>query len=41
MKEIAKPMNHHNGVFRFRTRELILSVTDAKVSPGVTTGTEV
>jgi len=37
-KEMAKPMNHHKGVLRFKTSELILSVTDAKVSPGPTTG---
>ena len=36
--EIAKPTNHQIGVLRFRTIELILSVTDANVSPGATTG---
>ena len=36
--EIAKPMNHQIGVLRFRTIELILSVTEANVSPGPTTG---
>ena len=36
--EIANPMNHPTGVFRFRTIELILSVTDANVSPGAITG---
>ncbi len=36
--ETAKPMNHHRGVFRFKTSELILSVTDEKVRPGPTTG---
>ena len=28
--EIAKPMNHQIGVLRFKTIELILSVTDAE-----------
>ncbi len=37
MKEMAKPINHQSGVLRFKTSELILSVTDAKVSPGPTT----
>ena len=32
--EIAKPTNHQIGVLRFRTIELILSVTEANVSPG-------
>ena len=41
MKEMANPTNHHSGVLRFNTRELILSVTEEKVSPGVTTGTDV
>src|SRR5688572_23010970 len=36
--EIAKPKNQASDVFRFRTMELILSVTDAKVSPGSMTG---
>ena len=31
-------MNHQIGVLRFKTIELILSVTEAKVSPGSTTG---
>jgi hypothetical protein len=31
-------MNHQSGVLRFSTMELILSVTDANVSPGATTG---
>src|SRR6476659_654395 len=38
MNEIVKPTNHQTGVLRFRTIELILSVTDANVSPGATTG---
>jgi len=37
-KEIAKPKNHANEVLRFRTIELILSVTDANVRPGSITG---
>src|SRR5829696_6799321 len=36
--EIAKPKNHASDVFRFKTIELILSVTDANVSPGSMTG---
>src|SRR4026207_1657760 len=32
--EIAKPKNHASDVFRFKTIELILSATEAKVSPG-------
>ena len=36
--EIANPMNHPTGVFRFSTIELILSVTEANVSPGAITG---
>src|SRR5262245_9526794 len=36
--EIAKPMNQANDVLRFKTIELILSVTDANVSPGSITG---
>src|ERR687896_1210756 len=36
--EIAKPKNHASDVLRFRTIELILSVTDANVSPGSITG---
>ncbi len=36
--EMAKPTNHQIGVLRFRTIELILSVTEANVSPGSTTG---
>jgi hypothetical protein len=35
--EIANPMNQPTGVFRFNTIELILSVTEANVSPGATT----
>jgi hypothetical protein len=38
MKETPKPKNHHKGVLRFRTSELILSVTEANVNPGPTTG---
>ena len=38
MNEIAKPTNHQTGVLRFKTIELILSVTEANVSPGATTG---
>src|SRR5215211_1817705 len=37
-KEIAKPKNHASDVLRFKTIELILSVTDANVSPGSITG---
>src|SRR5689334_2869835 len=37
-KEIAKPKNQASDVFRFKTIELILSVTDANVSPGSMTG---
>src|SRR5215467_5451057 len=37
-KEIAKPKNHASDVFRFKTIELILSVTEANVSPGSITG---
>src|SRR5688572_22966221 len=36
--ETAKPKNHASDVFRFRTIELILSVTEANVSPGSITG---
>src|SRR5918999_5070665 len=36
--ETAKPKNHASDVLRFKTIELILSVTDAKVSPGSMTG---
>src|SRR6185503_3804197 len=36
--EIAKPKNHASDVFRFRTIELILSVTEANVIPGSMTG---
>src|SRR5262245_34612626 len=36
--ESAKPKNQPSDVLRFRTIELILSVTDAKVSPGSMTG---
>src|ERR1043165_9394914 len=36
--EIAKPKNHASDVLRFKTIELILSVTDANVSPGSITG---
>src|ERR1044072_363471 len=36
--EIAKPKTHASDVLRFRTIELILSVTDANVSPGSITG---
>src|ERR1041384_6702789 len=36
--EIAKPKNHASDVLRFKTIELILSVTDANVSPGSMTG---
>src|SRR6185369_8108965 len=36
--EIAKPKNHARDVLRFKTIELILSVTDANVSPGSITG---
>src|SRR5215216_5122588 len=36
--ETAKPKNHASDVFRFKTIELILSVTDANVSPGSMTG---
>src|SRR5215212_6957903 len=37
-KEIAKPKNHASDVLRFKTIELILSVTEANVSPGSMTG---
>src|SRR6185436_19580688 len=37
-KEIAKPKNHASDVFRFKTIELILSVTEANVRPGSITG---
>src|SRR6185295_10208414 len=37
-KEMAKPKNHASDVLRFKTIELILSVTDANVSPGSITG---
>src|SRR5215510_10790902 len=37
-KEMAKPKNHAIDVLRFKTIELILSVTDANVSPGSITG---
>src|ERR1041385_7249535 len=33
-KEMAKPKNHASDVLRFKTIELILSVTDANVSAG-------
>src|ERR1044072_9979157 len=36
--EIAKPKNQASDVFRFKTIELILSVTEANVSPGSITG---
>src|SRR5215211_4450813 len=36
--EIAKPKNHASDVLRFKTIELILSVTDANVRPGSMTG---
>src|SRR5688572_12972733 len=36
--EIAKPKNQASDVFRFKTIELILSVTDANVIPGSMTG---
>src|SRR6185369_14133937 len=36
--EIAKPKNHASDVLRFKTIELILSVTEANVSPGSITG---
>src|SRR6185369_2326688 len=36
--EMAKPKNHASDVLRFKTIELILSVTDANVSPGSITG---
>src|ERR1051325_4998370 len=36
--EIAKPQTQASDVFRFKTIELILSVTDANVSPGSMTG---
>src|SRR6266540_3117350 len=39
--EIANPMNHPNSVFRFRTIELILAVTEANVSPVAKTGADV
>src|SRR6185437_6445275 len=32
--DTAKPKNHASDVLRFKTIELILSVTDANVSPG-------
>jgi hypothetical protein len=35
--EIPAPINHHNGVRRVSAIELILSVTDANVSPLPTT----
>ena len=38
MNEIVKPTNHQSGVFRFKTIELILSVTEANVRSGATTG---
>src|SRR5204863_9910937 len=38
MNEMANPANHQISVFRFSTIELILSVTDANVSPGSITG---
>src|SRR5678815_2393595 len=37
-KETAKPKNHASDVLRFKTIELILSVTEANVSPGSITG---
>ena len=37
-KEIAKPKNQAIDVLRFKTIELILSVTEANVSPGSITG---
>src|SRR5215218_2748570 len=36
--EMAKPKNHASDVLRFKTIELILSVTDANVRPGSITG---
>src|SRR5678815_5051618 len=38
MKEMAKPKNQASDVLRFKTIELILSVTDANVSAGSITG---
>src|SRR5690349_16826079 len=38
MNEIAKPKNQASDVLRFRTIELILSVTEANVSSGSITG---